>query len=398
MPDIDSLLEKASKKKFKKSSYRPWNYMEEIQKEEKQQEEDTSASQIVAENISSSEPVSFKKAEVNLEKEINIPEPKQVEIHSPEITVSKIEKVFVESPKLQTYSPLYIILRLSGHQKKIFNFILERCVARGLLSTGIVTSETLTSITNTSLTMVNTSIQRLVEKGIIQRENGKRGRGGFYCFGISQDVKDAAVEYRRITNLDNMESFKIPDTQTSKMEISNFDVKKVTSGLPPEWDELEIDSLAHIGFSKGHIQQLFKHGDIDIISVQDSINYFAYDLKYNNKAASITKASPIAYFMGILKRAGIYTAPENYESPKDKALRELIEHKKNEKEKRDSMMKELINLAFDDWQSKLTQEDKDAFIPAEIKKSKLSAAKQASLKTYFTEKVWPTLASKEGIQ
>jgi hypothetical protein len=59
------------------------------------------------------------------------------------------------------------------------------------------------------------------------------------------------------------------------------------------------------------------------------------------------------------------------------------------------MVKELLNIAFDDWQAKLSQEEKDKYIPEEIKKSRLSGAKNSSLKTYFTEHVWPQVASKE---
>src|SRR6185437_13696552 len=213
MPDIDSLLEKASKKKFKKSSYRPWNYMEEIQKEEQQQEHKIDSSNVSIEEDSTPNVELSKVTEtVNVPKYAT-PQSERTQVQSSINESNKIVSATSANQKEQTNSPLYIILRLSGHQKTIFNFILERCVTRGLLSTGSVTSETLTSITNTSLTMVNTSIQRLVEKKIIHRENGKRGRGGFYSFGISQEIKDAAVEYRRLTNFDAVESF---DNQTTK--------------------------------------------------------------------------------------------------------------------------------------------------------------------------------------
>ena len=99
--------------------------------------------------------------------------------------------------------------------------------------------------------------------------------------------------------------------------------------------------------------------------------------------------------MGILKRSAIYNAPDNYESPKDRALRDLLDRKKAQKEKRDAMIKELINMAFEEWQAKLTPKEKDQIIPEEIKRVGLSGAKIASLKSYFTENVWPQLAPKE---
>jgi len=392
VPDIDFILEKSTKKKFKKSSYRPWNYMEEMQKEESQQKPIVQSKIYIEKNSSA-------QAEV-LEKQI-IPEKieKTIEvIEKPEFKFineknEKIDEIYLNY-KGQSNSPLYTILRLSGHQKLIFNFILEKCLTRNLLTTGIVTSEILINLTNTSLTMVNTSIQRLVEKGLVNRENGKRGRGGFYCFGIAREIKDAAIEYRRIANIENIEPLKANENQPLKIDPSFIEIKKIIQVLPPEWEEIDIEPLHHIGFTKGHIVQLFKQGEIDITTLQDSIYYFSYDLQHNNKADSITKSSPLGYFMGILKRIGLYNAPENYESFKNRALREMLESKKNEKEKRDNMLKELIHLAFEEWHGKLSQEEKDNFIPNEIRKTKLLSAKQASLKSYFTEHVWPSLAPK----
>lgn len=398
MPDISTLMEKASKKKFKKSSYRPWNYLEEMEKEEGEKQQVAIVPPKLTEQTANQDP--SKKSE-----SIDIPNSYREEprLDAPNIAPSNVANFATQDTSLstdqvnkeQSVSPLYAILRLSGHQKTIFTFILERCLSRGLLSSGVVTSETLTSITNTSLSMVNTSIQRLVDKKLIFRENGKRGRGGFYCFGIGQEVKDAAIEYRRLATLDNTESSRLNDAQWENYDGSRIDSRKSSAILPKEWEEIDIEPLSPIGFSRGHLVQLYKQGDLDFHSIQDSIYHFAYDLQYNNKTASITKSSPIGYFMGILKRSGVYNAPENYESPKDRALRDLLERKKADKEKRDGIIKELINIAFEDWQAKMSQEEKDKFIPEEIRKGRLTGAKLASLRVYFIEHVWPHIAPKE---
>jgi hypothetical protein len=405
MPDIDALMEKASKKKFKKSSYRPWNYLEEIEKEEEAKQQEIIVLPVLA--VDNVDPDETEISELAIATDDHVEASPLDVIHTPEPTIMhavtsnepsvtakeniNINAVYQEDAA----NPLYTILRLSGHQKTIFAFILERCLSRGLLSSGVVTSEMLTSITNTSLSMVNTSIQRLVEKGLLFRENGKRGRGGFYCFGLSQSIKDAAIEYRKLATLDNTDSTRLHEVQVDGYELSRIDSRKQSTILPYEWEEIDIEPLSPISFSRSHLIQLYKQGDLDHQSIQDSIYHFSFDLKYNNKSSSITKSSPIGYFMGILKRSGVYNAPDNYESPKDRALRDLLERKKMEKEKRDTMVKELINIAFDDWQAKLSQEEKDLFIPEDIRKGRLMAAKVSSLRTYFTEHVWPQLAPKE---
>jgi hypothetical protein len=49
------------------------------------------------------------------------------------------------------------------------------------------------------------------------------------------------------------------------------------------------------------------------------------------------------------------------------------------------------------WQPKLTKEEKDALIPQEVRNGRLNGAKLASLRSYFTENVWPEIAAKEII-
>ena len=66
-----------------------------------------------------------------------------------------------------------------------------------------------------------------------------------------------------------------------------------------------------------------------------------------------------------------------------------MREKKKEKEKYDTMMKELISIAFEEWSEKLSEEEKDKIVPDEIRKLKLVGAKIASLKLYFSEKIWP---------
>lgn len=378
MPDINSLLE-ISKNKFKKSSYRPWNYMEEREKEEVKFNDlvnDNKTKLLKEENNDSIQDTNLIAS--NIEKN-----------NASEIAIIKTSKTQVKQETTNNDSIFYSIFRLSGHQKTIFAFILEKCLSNDSLSSGAVSGEKLVSITNTSLRMVNTSIQRLVEKNLVFRENGKRGRGGFYSFRISQEVKSSAIEHRKFIIVDNKELLRLVENQSEIYSHASVDNKNLTNSILPEaWEDIDIEPLQAIGFSKNHLIQLYKQGDVEARSIQDSIDHFFYDLKYNKKSENITKSSPIGYFMGILKRSGVYAAPDNYESPKTMALRELLERKRVDKEKYETMVKELINIAFEEWQTKLSAEEKEKLIPDDVKKHGLSAAKQASLKLYFTKNIW----------
>lgn len=122
--------------------------------------------------------------------------------------------------------------------------------------------------------------------------------------------------------------------------------------------------------------------------VQDSIDHFAYDLAHNGKTKEI-KTNPLSYFMGIIKRVGVYTAPDNYESEKDRALRMYVEAKKRQQEKQAAMEVEMVEISYSEWISELTEDEKKSLIPDHALNSKLEGPKIAALKTYFKKNVWP---------
>lgn len=95
-------------------------------------------------------------------------------------------------------------------------------------------------------------------------------------------------------------------------------------------------------------------GTFDPISVQDSIEHFSFDLSENNKISEI-KTNPLGYFMGIMKRSGVYTAPENYEAPKDRAMRLYLEQQKTIQKKREVMENELLEISFSEWKGQLSE-------------------------------------------
>lgn len=51
------------------------------------------------------------------------------------------------------------------------------------------------------------------------------------------------------------------------------------------------------------------------------------------------------------------------------------------------MIKELIELEFPDWKKTLTEEQFNNIVPDEIRKTNISAAIQAALRTYFVENI-----------
>lgn len=122
--------------------------------------------------------------------------------------------------------------------------------------------------------------------------------------------------------------------------------------------------------------------------VQDSIHAFAFDLQQNGKASRI-KGSPLNYFMGILRQGQPYIPPENYESPRERALRLFVEHKEAIERKQQEMEIKAAEFAFKDWLKTVSETEKQKIFPSVIRRMQADQPKIACLKEYFMKNIWP---------
>jgi hypothetical protein len=393
MPDILNLLKKTKdKKKFKKSNYRPWNFMDQIEAEEKTPslelintnngEEKRRATEnknllpIVSNDFQASEEGSLKNVDVK-EKKIK----KTFSLNGNE---SNVDKVF----------------RLYGYQKTLFFFIVDRCFSRGMLNTGAICNSSLAELLETSFRMVKTTIHRLVGKNLITREKGKRGRGGFYVFSIDESIRAASLEYKRLLVTEESMDIKKP-SNSHHIDINNTQLSE-TSLLPElheeAWQNIDIGPLKKIGFSKVHLKQLSLIPTLSSKTVQNSVCAFAFDLDNNNKAKRID-GDPVNYFMGILRSTGVYNPPKNYEAPQERQMRLWMEEMKQRdtEPRRVKIEEEAFNLSFNKWFEKFTDEQKMEFLPKNLRVNSPAidnhAAKEKAI-NYFRKEIWPNIKSK----
>jgi len=224
---------------------------------------------------------------------------------------------------------------LIGLQRKITLFIYEACNISRNRITNALSVEHIANVFQTTKFSVRKTIQRLEEKRIIIRNNFKNGRGGWTQYELSdvifKEIMQEETQDKLRTNLGQSEDKVRTQLRTELRTItpsssSNISINTTTTELPDEWQKINILPLESIGFTMGHLTQLQRAGITSAEFVQDSIDHFFYDLTTNNKGKEI-KTNPLGYFMGIMKRVGVYAAPENYESEKDRALRTYIETK-----------------------------------------------------------------------
>lgn len=368
MPTIDELTNK-TKKKFIKSEYRPWNYMEQIDKE-------SIENQLEIKQESTDDRLDIIESSETLKLANDMP-PSQSYADREDVAIQIVSDI---------ETTLDVICRLTGHQKKIFVFIVERCMSRGLLVSGVINGEALIDLTGTTIKMIKTSIQRLVGKGLIIREKGKTGRGGFYLFRITELVRNALIEYKRMVGIGNQLEIKQESIGARATLVDMIDVSKRSVDFPAEWEEINITPLENIGFNKGHLRDIYEPNLCEPNMVQESIMHFAYGIEFESSKYKHYD-DLLNVFVGRLRK-GKPWYETNYRSPQEIAQQQMIEMKQGELNRRRKLEDELFKIAFLEWQDSLNVEDKEKIVPNIKKKGDLEPL-TSKLSRYFKENVWP---------
>ena len=249
---------------------------------------------------------------------------------------------------------------------------------------------------------------------MVNRKEGKSGRGGYTIFTISESVRNAVIEThgqlsisKQLVNqlvnangkqlVNNWETNGITSALSSS---SSIDLKTTTTNsnpareLPEGWIAVEYSLLANIGFTQTHLLQLSKLESLEPSIVQDSIYHFAFDLKHNNKAPSI-KGDPLNYFMGIVSKRGAYTAPSNYIDPILEVMNSYHKTKEQSEKQKAEVEQKVQEIEFKNWHDNLSDSEIGELLPEEIRNSTSPNAsfkqtlKTQFLKKYYRETLWP---------
>jgi predicted transcriptional regulator len=255
--------------------------------------------------------------------------------------VTKLETKWVQTGnKVDTKTRFSLVV---GLQKSILISIYKDSKISRVKVTDPITLEYLSDQLKASKNSIKTTLKRLEKKELIIRNAFKNGRGGWTKYELPNDV------YQEIMLLESQDKLETkwvqtdnkvgtqPGTQpgTTRPSSSSININTTTTKTEENTsisEYVNFDSLKNYGFNSHHFDQLFKINSTPKESLQDSIDHFAFDLEKNNKMKEI-RTNPVTYFMGILRREGVYNAPANYESPREKALKQYQENKKKEEEK-----------------------------------------------------------------
>ena len=207
---------------------------------------------------------------------------------------------------------------------------------------------------------------------------------------IYTTVMQQREKYNRVTNpaefiqsiryqIDNNERY------SSNNNIKNITTTKKQVNLPEEWQRIDCEALAPIGFTTTQLKQLVEKNEPSL--VQESINHFAFGLEHNQKLQKYD--DPLNVLMGVLRK-GQSWLEKDYRSPKELAQRQLYEMKKAEIERKRELEDEAYKLAFIEWQQHLSTEEIEQIAPSKRRSGDITP-QPAKLSLYFKENIWPEI-------
>ena len=280
---------------------------------------------------------------------------------------------------------------LVGLQRSIMILIYQECKKSLSKITDPLTLEYISSHVEAGKNTLKTNIYRLVIKKYLIRKEFKNGRGGWTRYWLPEEVFHEILQNENSDKLTTNRKQTVnkvhskPTTNTFPLSSSSY--YNTTTEMPEEWLKIDLFEASEFGFTNEHVFQLYKLGTLESEIVNNSIDFFLFDLKNNNKATEI-KTNPISYFMGIMKRIGFYSAPENYESKRERAMRIYLANQKKIEERECEIEEKIIDLESQKWIAGLSEEEKQKIIPDNLKNIQISAPRMAALRTYFKNSVW----------
>ncbi len=274
------------------------------------------------------------------------------------------------------------VSKLYGIQKRIAHYFVNCCIARRDVTTGPVTAEVLCSVANTTKKTLKKILQRMIEKNLITRVDGKRGKGGFSVFCLDKEFIDVM---RLQSDLENHHLSMVNQQYSAHQKTKKYISESI---LPQEWQDIDFTAIKEIGFGLPQLRQLYNKNITNPETVQDSINHFAFVLE--NKPEKLKKYDDkLATFMSVLHKGGAWV-DKDYRLPQEIAQRELIERKKAERERLKQLEEEAYKIALEEWQDTLSKDQIESIAPSKKSKNGFIIPPQSvRLSLYFKEKVWP---------
>jgi hypothetical protein len=254
-------------------------------------------------------------------------------------------------------------------------------------------------------TSLKNTIWRLKNKGFLITKEYREGRAGWVIYEIPREI---FLEIRSLENGSRTvhERFTEPITQpasysssylntiTTRQEDGSFvNHSSRQLALPVEWQEIDVEPLEKIKFSKSKLIDLYETKLTTPEIVQASINNFAWGLE-NNPEQYKKYENPLTVFIGTLRK-GKPWIESGYESPQEIALKELLKQEEQKKKRLDALVDDLVDKSYKDWEEELSEDEKKEIVPQVFGKDK--EISDRFLKAHYKKEVLIPKLKRDGL-
>ena len=316
-------------------------------------------------------------------------------------SINPVDQPLLEKGSIKgVYKPLLISLKnLRGNPLLIAQCLFELSKFDNKHITKNITQSEIMKLLQLSRDSARTGIRFLLKNELIKRVDFQAGKAGWSKYKLKNDLFDELDRAYKKGSISPIK--KTIEQKGSNSSGGSLDLNTTTTNsnpareLPEGWRVVEHSFLAHIGFTQTHLLQLSRLETLEPSIVQDSIYHFAFDLKHNNKASSITKGDPLNYFMGIVSKRGAYTAPSNYIDPVLETLNAYHKTKEQSEQQKTEIEQKVQEIEFRTWHDNLSDDEILSLLPDEIRntpalsQSIKQTIKINFLKKYYRETLWP---------
>lgn len=295
-----------------------------------------------------------------------------------------------------------------GNQRKLLFYIYDLCKIHGTKVTPPLNIESIHENAFIEKGSIKTSLNRLIKKKFLIRNEVKTGRSGWVIFRLPDPI------YQELFNNDLSLSLtqtrhKIHTESNTKLNTSSSVVSSsiiTTTTLPEDFKQIDFSALSEIGFDESHIIQIHREyvqkPEVSLSAeiIQNSINALAFDLKYNNVSNDL-KRPPAVFLTYLLKKGQPYSSktPEKVLTPQEESMKEYLLSQEKKNLKLAEIEATAKNFALQEWLVALPDEELFNFNPDNNvrpngmpeKIYQLSKRKKALelAKEYFDIIIWP---------
>lgn len=250
---------------------------------------------------------------------------------------------------------------LSGLQRLISSIIFNDIKYSDGKITRPMSLSYLAQASQTTTKTVKTATQRLVKKGVIKREGGKRGKGGWAQFSINKAIYNEMLHSELVTNKEsignqlvtnwepNRESNREPSLSSSN---SSNNTNTITTRDEDWVQKIQTPlNLKNLGFGIGHIKQLKDKFALTPELIQQGLEAFSYDLEKGEleRLKSRGVQNIIGYFFGAMKSGGYNPISEGFITAEELAEKEMIQRLELKQKEGRERSEKLLNLLFEEW-------------------------------------------------